>query len=98
MKHEFHPAAFREYIDAVVAYEERQAGLGDRFFRTVESALESICEAPERWPILEEDIRRRLTRVFPYAILYSIEEDYVLVIAVMHCHRKPGYWHERLCR
>jgi hypothetical protein len=28
--------------------------------------------------------------------LYTIENDYVLIIAVMHCHREPGYWHHRV--
>jgi hypothetical protein len=37
-----------------------------------------------------------LTRVFPYAVLYTIELDYVLIIAVMHTHREPGYWRRRL--
>jgi plasmid stabilization system protein ParE len=98
MMHEFHPAAFQEYFEAVRAYEERQPGLGSRFFRSVELALESICESPERWPFLEQDIRRKLTRVFPYAVLYSIEERYILIVAVMHCHREPGYWHARIAR
>jgi toxin ParE1/3/4 len=30
------------------------------------------------------------------AILYTIEEDYVLILAVMHCSREPGYWKERV--
>jgi hypothetical protein len=30
------------------------------------------------------------------AVLYSIEPDFVLIIAVMHCHREPGYWQHRL--
>lgn len=92
MNHEFHPEAFREYADAVSRYEERQRGLGRRFIQSVEDTIESICQAPSRWPVLEDDVRRRLTRVFPYAVLYSIENDFVLIIAVMHCHRKPGYW------
>ena len=62
----------------------------------VEHAVQQIVEAPERWRVLEEDIRRCLVRVFPYAVLYTIEKDYVLVIAVMHCHREPGYWHNRI--
>jgi toxin ParE1/3/4 len=73
MKHEFHPEAYREYADAVNAYEERQTGLGVRFVRNIELAIESICQAPDRWPILEQDSRRRLTHVFPYAILYTTE-------------------------
>jgi toxin ParE1/3/4 len=32
---------------------------------------------------------------FPYGILYTIEPDYILILAVMHCSRKPGYWKSR---
>jgi hypothetical protein len=39
--------------------------------------IQQIIEAPDRCPVLEEDIRRCLVRVFPYAVLYSIETDYV---------------------
>lgn len=37
-----------------------------------------------------------LTRVFPYALLYVPLSDHVLIVAVMHCHQKPGYWRPRL--
>lgn len=96
MKHAFHPEALREYVAAANEYQERQAGLENRFIENVEGAIESICQAPERWAVLEQDVRRRLTRVFPYAILYTVEEGYVLIVAVMHCHRKPGYWLTRV--
>ncbi|MFH0813669.1 MAG: type II toxin-antitoxin system RelE/ParE family toxin, partial [Pseudomonadota bacterium] len=29
-------------------------------------------------------------------VLYTIEPDYILIIAVMHCHREPGYWKTRI--
>lgn len=61
----------------------------------VERVIELIVEAPQRWPIIEEDVRRCLTRVFPYAVLYSVEVDYILILAVMHSHREPGYWRDR---
>jgi hypothetical protein len=41
-------------------------------------------------------VRRCLTRVFPYAVLYTLEADYALIVAVMHCHQKPGYWRHRV--
>jgi hypothetical protein len=41
----------------------------------VESAIDRIAEAPKRWRLFEEDIRRCLVRVFPYAVLYSIEAE-----------------------
>ena len=69
MKYEFHPEAFREYAYAVSRYEEHQRGLGGRFIQSVEIAIDSICKAPNRWPVLEDDVRRHLTRVFPYAVL-----------------------------
>ena len=51
---------------------------------------------PKRWRVIEEDVHRCLTRIFPYAILYTIEQDFLLIVAVMHCSREPGYWKLRL--
>jgi toxin ParE1/3/4 len=45
--------------------------------------------------MIDEDIRRCLTQKFPYGILYTIEPDYILILAVMHCSREPGYWKNR---
>lgn len=95
MRLAFHPEALAEYEFAVRQYEQRQPGLGGRFVLCVEDALQSLLETPAVWPVLEQDVRRRLTRIFPYAILYSIEPEGVLVLAVMHCHRRPGYWRSR---
>jgi toxin ParE1/3/4 len=96
MRFEFHPEALTEYEDAARHYAGCQDGLELRFMAAVERVIQQIIEAPDRWPVLEEDIRRCLTRVFPYAVLYSIEPDYVLIISVMHSHREPGYWRRRI--
>ena len=95
MRYEFHPEALAEYENAAVYYAQSQHGLELRFIGAVEDVVKRIQEAPQRWRILEDDIRVCLTRVFPYAILYTIERDYVLILAVMHCHREPGYWRNR---
>jgi len=96
MSYEFHPEALEEYQDAARYYEACQLGLGQRFIDAVEHAIQRITETPEQWKPLEKDVRRYLTRVFPYAILYSIEPGYILIMAVMHCHREPGYWKNRI--
>jgi hypothetical protein len=67
-----------------------------RFIVAVENAVERILEDPARYRRFDEDVRRCLTRVFPYAILYTIEEDYVLIVAVAHCSKEPGYWKRRI--
>src|SRR5881628_2824519 len=77
-------------------YAERDPALALRFVEAVEDAIRRILEAPERWRVLEEDVRRCLTRVFPYGVLYIIEPEFILIVAVMHCGREPGYWKRRV--
>ncbi len=96
MKYEFHPEALDEFQDAAIFYEEQQGGLGDRFIAAVQSAVGHIVESPNSWRIMEDDVRRFLTKVFPYAVLYTVENERVLIVAVMHCYREPGYWHHRV--
>jgi len=98
MRHEFHPDALAEYEAAALYYAERDPAVGERFAAAVEDALERILEAPTRWRVLDEDVRRCLTRVFPYGVLYTIEPGFVLIVAVMHCSREPGYWKRRVAK
>jgi len=93
---EFHPEALVEFENAACYYAGRQKGLESRFISCLEAALAEIQKNPTRWRVFEEDVRRYLAPVFPYAVLYTIEKKYVLIIAVMHCHREPGYWRHRI--
>ena len=45
-----------EYADAALYYEERVGGLGADFTVQMDEAIESILEAPDRWPCIEEDV------------------------------------------
>ncbi|CAD5932340.1 plasmid stabilization system [Planktothrix agardhii CCAP 1459/11A] len=96
MKYVFHPAALAEYSEAVEYYANIRVELAQAFINIVEQAVFKIIESPTRYPIVDEDIRRCLTRQFPYGILYTIEPDYILILAVMHSSRKPGYWKDRI--
>jgi plasmid stabilization system protein ParE len=96
MRYEFHPEALEEYDEAGHYYARQQPGLDLRFIVCIEEAIELILEDPHRWRPFEEDVRRCLTRVFPYGILYTVEADFVLIVAVAHCSREPGYWKRRI--
>jgi plasmid stabilization system protein ParE len=96
MRFEFHPEARAEYLEAIAYYAERQVDLATRFTIEIESAVQRIVEAPDRWPEVEDEVRRCLAHTFPYGVLYSVEVDYVLLLAVMHLSRKPGYWRNRV--
>ena len=96
MNYKFHPEALAEYREAALWYANRDRPVAEKFSTAIEDAIERVVEAPTRWRIVDEDVRRCLAHVFPYAILYTIETDYILIVAVMHCSRKPDYWQHRL--
>jgi toxin ParE1/3/4 len=96
MKYAFHREALVEYEEAAIYYAAVDPQLALRFVDAVEQAVDLIVETPLRWLDVDDGIRRCLTRVFPYALLYSIETDHVLIVAVMHCSREPGYWKQRI--
>lgn len=90
-----HPKALIEYADAVQYYAEQRVEVSQAFINTVEDAIYRIREFPTRYGAIDEDVRRCMTRKFPYGILYTIEQDYILILAVIHCSREPGYWKSR---
>jgi hypothetical protein len=96
MKYFFHPEAEVEFEAAVEYYEGCASGLGYDFAFEVLSAIENIISFPKAWPTLENDIRRCQTRRFPYGIIYAMKENAIFVLAVMHLHRDPEYWKDRL--
>lgn len=96
MKYAFHPEARVEFLAAIDFYEDREPGLGSDFAIEVRSIIENVFSFPRAWPILEDDIRRCQIRRFPYGIIYSQDEDVIFILAVMHLHRDPVYWKDRL--
>lgn len=65
MRYEFHPEALEEYRQAALWYAGREPELGLHFIGSVEDAIKRVVEAPSRWRVIEEDVRRCLTRIFP---------------------------------
>ena len=95
MNFSFHPEAEEEFNKAIDYYEDIEPGLGYDFALEVYSAIQLSVEFPKAWVVLEDEVRRCLVRRFPYAILYSEEENGVFILAVMNLHREPGYWKRR---
>ena len=84
-----------ELWEAVAYYEDKASGLGLDFADEVERCLQSVNEAPERWPLRPDGTRRLLTQRFPYLIVYLCENEHVWVIAIAHCKRRMAYWSDR---
>ena len=96
MEIDFLPIASQELIDTSKYYELQAEGLGTNFLEQIESSLKSIKENPKAWTKISTNVRRCLTKRFPYCLLYVIEKNMILIIAVMPLRRKPKYWSHRL--
>ncbi len=77
--------------------ESSEPGLGYQFAIEIFAAVERIKANPGMWPVLDDQVRRCLVHHFPYGVIYSVDEQKseLLILAVMHLHRQPGYWSER---
>jgi plasmid stabilization system protein ParE len=90
-----HPDAVEEAQAAWQWYLERSQSAADSFLAELDHGVESISEAPERWPLFVHGTRRFLFRRFPFQIVYRVANDRIEVVAIAHGRRKPGYWKTR---
>ena len=88
--------AEQEMRESAQFYETRLPGLGMEFLNEVEKAAARIAEHPNAGTQLRGQIRRRMLRRFPFGLLYRIEEEEIVITVVMHLHRRPGYWEDRV--
>ena len=93
---EIHPEALLEADADIGWYLERSRAAAERFFSEVERALELILESPDRWPSYLHGTRRYILYGFPYSVIYRAVGSRVVVYAVAHAKRRPGYWRSRL--
>jgi len=91
----FHPDAETELSHAVAYYEELQKDLGLAFAQEIFDTIQRIIEFPEAWQPITTKSRRCLTNRFPFGVIYQIQEDAIVIIAVMHLHKEPNYWKNR---
>lgn len=89
-------AAENEFIETVKYYNSQSPGLGFEFAAEVVNTIDRIAKYPLAWHQLSARTRRCRTNHFPYAIVYQIRKNCIMVIAVMHLHRKPETWQERI--
>jgi len=93
---EFHPKAQAELISAARFFEGKSVNLGLTFIRTVQRTTQRIPAFSNRGRRFGRHLRRLLVPGFPYGLLYRVEPDRIFILAVMHLHRRPGYWRSRL--
>ncbi len=93
---EFLEDAEQELFEAALYYESKEAGLGSRFRDDVAHILDRIIEDPLLWRERTGGYRRANCPVFPYYIPYIIRKQKIIIVAIAHGNRKPGYWKSRI--
>jgi plasmid stabilization system protein ParE len=96
MKIRFLSLANQEVNDAVRWYEEQAEGLSRDFLDELDRVVRLVRSYPLMATQIEPEIRRFLFTRFPYSLIYGIDEETIVIIAVAHQHREPRYWADRI--
>ena len=89
------PAALDEAEEAAAYYRKRDPRVGAAFAAELDRVVGLIAEAPDRWHSYLHGTRRVLMKKFPFSVVFRQAGDLVLVVAIAHFKRKPGYWRRR---
>lgn len=92
------PDAEADIIEAALWYEHRLAGLGIELLSEFDTIVGRIGETPQVFPLVRRrpEVRRALTRRFPYRVFFIVRSDAVVVFAVGHAARHDRHWRGRL--
>ena len=91
------PEALEEFDDSAERYEKSQTGLGARFRKAVERAVGRVQGNPLTYPRYPRTACRQKTVYrFPFSVIYRPKAGTLLIVAIAHHKRRPGYWKSRL--
>src|SRR5262244_1372375 len=93
---DFHPLAVREAQAAYRWYARRSPATAQRFQQALARAVQRIETGAEQGTPYRQHYRWVPLHRFPYLLYYEIRGPHsVLVYAVAHARRRPGYWTRR---
>jgi plasmid stabilization system protein ParE len=82
-------AARRDRQEAVYYYRSSSPAAESRFRADLHSALTYISEYPLGSPKLVGEFRGKTLLHYPYTVLYAVETEFVLVLAIANEYRDP---------
>jgi hypothetical protein len=94
----YHPEAAIEATEAVRWYLEQSSTAAIAFFEQLKIAEKKVVQVPDRWGSYMHGTQICPFTRFPYGLIYQQRKNYILVVAVAHFKRKPGYWKNRVPR
>lgn len=99
MEIRFERRASKDYLESARWYRRKSTRAALRFVTAVDAALQRAAAEPYRWPKVDDKFRWITVERFPYVLYYQIvTEETVVVLAIAHTSRRPGYWKRRAKR
>lgn len=92
IKPRFLPEAEAEFLREVAYYSAAGTGVGIKFQLAVESAVRLAVANPDGGAPAQHNTRRRLVKGFPFSLVYRPSDIEILIVALAHHRKKPGYW------
>ena len=96
MKLKILASASQDLLDGYRFYEKQTEGLGTYFLDTLFSDIDSLAIYAGIHPVFFGKYNRVLSRRFPFAIYYRVENDTAFVYAVLDCRRSPAWTRKKL--
>ena len=94
--HDYRPDVRIERRDAIAYLEQERPGYGVIFDALLTRLVREICQNPKMFPKKRNGARYCCMGLFKYNIWFFEKEEDVVILAVAHTRRKPGYWRCRL--
>ena len=88
-----HREAREELRKSIIYYRDNvSAETAAEFLEIVEEAILSLRDHPVSAQLVLKDVRRKITRKFPFSIFYYVSNSRLRILAVAHQSRRPYYW------
>jgi len=88
--------AEEEMTEAARFYELHADGLGADFLDDVQLAVDRLRRNPQLGRAIRSRFRRGLLSRFPFSLIYVVEPQGLVIVAVAHQRRRPNYWQDRV--
>jgi plasmid stabilization system protein ParE len=85
-----------ELDEAMAWYKDRSEAAAARVRDEMLAAKDQIITYPQAWYPLGDGVRRYRLNRFPSGHIYIVDADDILIVAVAHLKRRPGYARSRL--
>lgn len=82
--------------EAFLWYEDERKGLGYDFLLQLDAGIKAIERNPRVCHVEYKGTRKFLIRRFPYKIIYLVDREKVIVLAVIHGKRSPNLIKKRI--